>query len=543
MESPVKRAALLSVSDRTGLVPFARVLLECGFTLLTTSGTNKVLAAEGIPTLPIEEYTGQREILDGRVKTLHPKIHGGLLAKRDATHHIAQLEEEGILPIDVAVVNLYPFTQNLSGEAAQNPAKMIELIDIGGPTMIRAAAKNFSYVLPLIDPRDYEAAGAYLKAQVARGLTVKDSAEDKAFRARLASKVFTQIANYNLQIAKYLTHVSYTEGSEGPVASADIAQQLALGPTEGFVLTKAQDLRYGENPHQKATFYSVVGREDRGWQQLNGKELSYNNLLDFDAALKLIRTIKNEQPAACIMKHLNPCGAARGATLLDALHRAKRGDPRSHFGGVLAFSQEVTLDVAKAVREDFAEIVLAPSYTAEALSYLQENKNLRVIKVSVETPATLACEVRAVEGGILIQQEDRAVSSIEQGTLVSQTAASPDQKADLAFAWSVCAHVKSNAIVLVKDQMLVGVGAGQMSRIDSVELAISKAKTHGHSLLGAVCASDAFFPFPDSVDTLAREGVKAIIAPSGAKRDSDTIASVNSSGVALIFAGDRHFRH
>ena len=538
----MKKAALLSVSDRTGLIEFAKVLVECGYTLLATSGTTKALKEAGVPTLPIEEYTGQKEILDGRVKTLHPKIHGGLLAKRDNPEHMKQLEAEGILPIDIAVINLYPFIQNLSSENARVPAKMTELIDIGGPTMIRAAAKNYLHVLPVIDPADYADVGAYLKKSSLHG-TASDSASDKELRRKLSVKVFTEIANYNLQIAKYISNVRFEEGAQGAIATVDLSDDLAMGDTAGIVLSRAQGLRYGENPHQTASFYSVVGEGKASWEQLNGKELSYNNLLDFDAALRLIRGLAGTSAAACIMKHLNPCGAARAGTLLEALHRSKRGDPRSHFGGVLAFSEEVTLEVAKAVREDFAEIVLAQSYSGEALTYLRENKNLRVLKVPVQSSGKPRHEFRVVEGGVLIQKEDLAISSIAEAPVVSERIPTEGEKRDLAFAWNVCAHVKSNAIVIAKDEMLLGVGAGQMSRIDSIELALSKANTHGHDLKNAVCASDAFFPFPDSIETLGKAGISAVVAPSGAKRDGESISAANKLGVALLFASDRHFRH
>ncbi len=533
----MKKAALLSVSDRTGLLEFAKCLTECGFTLLATSGTTKFLKENGISTYPIEEYTGQKEILDGRVKTLHPKIHGGLLAKRDNPEHLKQLESEGIMPIDIAVINLYPFVQNLNSESAKDPAKMTELIDIGGPTMIRAAAKNFKHVLPVIDPKDYAEVSQYLRAGGSNAS--KRSAADLELRRKLSAKVFTTLAHYNLEIAKYLTHVQFTEQG----AEVDLSDALSMGETAGIVLSRTQSLRYGENPHQKASLYRDLGAGTRSWEQLNGKELSYNNLLDFDAALKLIRSLSNGEPTACIIKHLNPCGAARGTTLLEALKRAKRGDPRSHFGGILAFSAAVTKEVADDIRGDFAEIVLAPAYEPEALAILQGNKNLRVIKVPVLPSKEPRYEMRVVEGGVLIQEEDTSLSSVKEGEIVSSRPPSTQEASDLDFAWRVCSQVKSNSIALVKDGTLVGVGAGQMSRIDSVELAISKARTHEHDLRGAVCASDAFFPFPDSVETLAKAGVTAIIAPGGAKRDPETIEVAKKQSIALVFAKDRHFKH
>jgi phosphoribosylaminoimidazolecarboxamide formyltransferase / IMP cyclohydrolase len=539
-EIPVKKAALLSVSDRSGLVEFATVLRDCGYVLLATSGTTKFLSEHGVASTPIEEYTGQKEILDGRVKTLHPKIHAGLLAKRDNPEHVRQLEAEGILPIDVAVVNLYPFIQNLNSENAKNPAKMVELIDIGGPTMIRAAAKNHRFVLPVIDPADYPQVAEYLKSA---SLSSKDSAQGLELRRVLAAKVFTRIAHYNLEIAKYLTHVQVNETAGQATVSVDMSDDFAMGETAGLVLSRLQSLRYGENPQQEAALYRDLSQPTATWEQLHGKELSYNNLLDFDASLRLIRTLDGPSPCACIIKHLNPCGAARGATLLEALQKAKRGDPRSHFGGILAFNQRVGADVANAVREDFAEIVVAPDFEPEALEVLKTSKNLRLLRVPMETAAARRFEVRVVEGGVLIQENDHTLSDVREAKQVSKRAPSAVELRDLEFAWRVCGHVKSNAIVLVKDETLVGVGAGQMSRIDSVELAISKAHTHKHDLKGAVCASDAFFPFPDNVEALGEAGIQAVIAPSGAKRDQDAVTAADTRGMALLFALDRHFRH
>ncbi len=538
----MQKAALLSVSDRTGLVEFAQALHDCGYVLLATSGTTKFLGEHGVATLPIEEYTGQKEILDGRVKTLHPKIHAGLLAKRDNPEHLQQLAAEGIMLIDVAVVNLYPFIQNLNSANAQTPAKMIELIDVGGPTMIRAAAKNHKFVLPVIDPADYAAAAVYLRAHALNGSPI-DSVADLELRRALAAKVFTRIANYDLEIAKYLTHVHIGDKAGEALAEVSATDEFMMGETAGMVLSRVQELRYGENPHQKATLYRNLSSTSPGWEQLNGKELSYNNLLDFDAALRLIRSLGSQEPCACIIKHLNPCGAARGSSLLVALQRAKSGDPRSHFGGILAFNQSVTADVARDIREDFAEIVLAPDFEPEALTILKTSKNLRILKVSIAAPAKRRFDVRVIEGGVLMQEEDARLSDVREAKAVSSRSPREEELHDLDFAWKVCAQVKSNSIVLVRNQTLIGTGAGQMSRIDSVELAISKARLHGHDLQGAVCASDAFFPFADSVETLGAAGIRAIVAPGGAKRDDETIAAANASQIALIFTADRHFRH
>ncbi|MBN8550815.1 MAG: bifunctional phosphoribosylaminoimidazolecarboxamide formyltransferase/IMP cyclohydrolase [Deltaproteobacteria bacterium] len=514
-----KRAALLSVSDRTGLEEFARALDSLGYVLLTTSGTAKFLTSVGITSMLVEEYTGQKEILDGRVKTLHPKIHAGLLARRDDAAHMKQLSDEGIMPIDVAAVNLYPFVQNLTTANADNPARMIEFVDVGGPTMIRAAAKNHASVFPVIDPADY--------ARVAEMLRNKVSVEESlALRRALAVKVFTQLAYDSLEIAKYFSSVG---------------QQEAFPPIHGVVLERQQGLRYGENPHQQALFYKAVGSPESRWKQLHGKELSYNNLLDFDAALRVIKEFPSSTATAVIMKHLNPCGAAIADSLQDALKKAKRCDPRSHFGGVIAFNQTVSAAVAEDVKEDFAEIVIAPAFDDAALAILQRSKNLRIM--TYDAAEGRGPEIRRAAGGYLLQRGDEGVSNVASLEVVSKRAPTAQELKDLQFAWMLCSHVKSNAITIAKEGMLVGVGAGQMSRVDSVELALAKAKRHEHDLQGAVAASDAFFPFTDSVETLAAQGITAVIAPSGAKRDSDVVETANRLNVALVFAPDRHFRH
>ena len=535
----MKKAALLSVFDRTGVVEFAKFLSSKGYVLLTTSGTGKALNEAGIANTPVEDYTGQKEILDGRVKTLHPKIHAGLLAKRQDPKHMAQLEADGIYPIDVVAVNLYPFIQSLQTEAAEDPVKMIDVIDVGGPTMIRAAAKNFRSIFAMIDPGDYRRAMEIIEYEST------DVSSELKFRCELAAKVFSRVADYDLQIAKYFSNVSFEAVGEASRVHVQRENNFQLGAVSGVALVQAQELRYGENPHQKAAFYRPVGSIDQGWRQLWGKELSYNNLLDFTAVLNLVRGFNAEPdpatPTAVIVKHLNPCGVASSYTLLEALKRAKRGDPRSHFGGVLAFNGDVTVEVANDIREDFAEIVVAPSYDPAALEILKTSKNLRIIEASIK--ARNMIELRSVEGGYLMQQGDPGVSLVSNARVVSQVRPSAPQLLDLQFAWTVCAHVKSNAIVLAKDQMLLATGAGQMSRIDSVEVALLKSKIHQHNLEGAVAASDAFFPFPDSIATLAHAGITAIIAPGGAKRDNDAITEANKHNVALLFAEDRHFKH
>ncbi|MBX7143809.1 MAG: bifunctional phosphoribosylaminoimidazolecarboxamide formyltransferase/IMP cyclohydrolase [Oligoflexia bacterium] len=519
----MKRAALLSVSDRTGLEAFARGLQSLGYVLLTTSGTAKFLAGVGIATVAIEEYTGQKEILDGRVKTLHPKIHAGLLARRDDVAHMRQIESDGILPIDIAAVNLYPFVKNLSGSNASDPEHMIEFVDVGGPTMIRAAAKNHASVYPVIDPADYPAVLEVLAGRASKQVS------ELEFRRALAVKVFTQLGYDSLEIARYFS------------SSGKVTDQSALSPISGVVLQKAQELRYGENPHQQAAFYTAVGATELPWKQLHGKELSYNNLLDFDAIVRIIQEFPQTQPAVVIVKHLNPCGAAVAATSEEALKMAKRCDPRSHFGGIIAFNQVVDEQSALGVKEDFAEIVVAPGFEPRALELLQKNKNIRLLQADLKSRTQF--EFRTAAGGYLIQQRDQSASDISSLEVMSDRKPSKQELADLQLAWRLCSHVKSNAIVIVNQGLLIGVGAGQMSRIDSVELAIAKARKHGHTLNGAVAASDAFFPFTDSLETLAGVGVQAVVAPAGAKRDEDVVQMAKQLGISLIFAKDRHFRH
>ena len=521
----MKKAALLSVSDKTGLIDFARGLQELGYELLSSAGTARHLIEAKIDVLSIEKYTGQKEILDGRVKTLHPKIHAGLLARRDVAQHMSELESNGISPIDIAVINLYPFLEQLGTPSASDPLKMIEYIDIGGPAMIRAAAKNHLAVLAVIDPTDYvEVLGALRSGTIPIQL-----------RRRLAVKVFSTLANYNLEIARYFSSVS-EESSAQPGREHG-------GPVDGLVLSRVEELRYGENPQQRAAFYTVVGSKNttRSWEQLGGKQLSYNNLLDFDAALGLVRCFKT-RPTALIVKHLNPCGVGQGADLVEALRRAKQGDPRSHFGGIIAFNHPVNTALAAEIREDFAEIVLAPAFDSAALKLLQKNANLRIMRVELEATG-VRYDFRCVEGGVLVQERDPGVSSVREARLMTARAPGDDELTAVQFAWSICAHVKSNAIVIARDGMLLAVGAGQMSRVDSAELALSKARAHGHDLHGAVAASDAFFPFADAAECLIKAGITCIIAPAGSKKDAELVAAVDRLGASLLFAQDRHFRH
>jgi len=526
----MQKMALLSVSDQGGIADFARSLHTAGYTLLATSGTGKALASANVPFVSVESYTGLAELLDGRVKTLHPKIHGGILARRDQKHHLEQLEQGSIAPIDVVVVNLYPFTKYLESERAQNPEEMTELVDVGGPTMIRAAAKNHRFVLPVIDPADYSRIAKLL----AQG---RGDPFPLELRRELAAKVFTALSAYDGAIGRYFASLGETVASP---------QEKSFPPQVSLSLAKDADLRYGENPHQSAAVYRVTSStvetlRGASWRQLGGKELSYNNMLDFDAGLRLLADLPGDQPAVAILKHLNPCGVATADSVSAAIERAKQCDPRSHFGGILVINREVDREAAEEIRGDFAEIVVAPKYSAEALQVLQTSKNLRILEVSMQQLS--GYEMRTVAGSLLIQEPDVARSSITDSLRVTPRKATDDELADLDMAWRICSHVKSNAIVLVRGGLLIGVGAGQMSRIDSIELAIRKAKLHGHLLVGAVAASDAFFPFPDSIDALAAEGISCVVSPAGARRDDDVKAAATAKNVSLFFATDRHFRH
>jgi phosphoribosylaminoimidazolecarboxamide formyltransferase/IMP cyclohydrolase len=440
------------------------------------------------------------------------------------------MEEAGIAPIDVVVVNLYPFTKYLESDRAQDAEKMTELVDVGGPTMIRAAAKNHRFVLPLIDPSDYSAVIEQLAT--AKADTDPFSLE---FRRTLAAKVFGTLSAYDAAISGYF--FSVVKGRE---------ETGSFPATCTVSLTKQSDLRYGENPHQKAALYTATSSDVEmltgpRWTQLGGKELSYNNMLDLDAAVRLLSDLPTGSPVVAILKHLNPCGVARGVDVSDAIQRAKQCDPRSHFGGIVVINREVDRNAAEQIREDFAELVVAPSFSEQALSVLRTSKNLRILQI--DGFSISGYEVRSVIGGLLVQQPDINRSQVTHAMLASSRTPTDDELADLDLAWRIVGHVKSNAIVLVRDGLLVGVGAGQMSRVDSVELAIKKAKLHGHLLDGAVAASDAFFPFADSIETLSEVGVTAVVSPAGSRRDSEVQEAADARGVSLFFTSDRHFRH
>lgn len=489
MARPVERA-ILSVSDKTGIVDLAKALRAKGVEILSTGGTADHLKAAGVEVTPISKWSGAPEVLGGRVKTLTPKVFGAILFDRSKADHQADIDKLSIPPIDLVVVNLYPFEQTIARDGV-TIAEAIEQIDIGGPSMLRAAAKNHRFVLPLCDPSLYQ---DFLRE-------FESGAISDGFRLRCAVAVFEKTSRYDATIAAFLS------GGQPPSAVA---------------------LRYGENPHQSARF---IGRP---LNQLHGKELSYNNLLDLDAAMRLSNAFA--QPAACVIKHTNPCGVARRATVADALRAAIDADPVSAFGGIVGVNREFDAACAAAVESLFLEVIVAPSFSAEARESLTKKKNLRLI---VASPPSNAVDVRSAAGGVLEQSVDR-VSGRDTWKVVTDKQPTPAEMDGLEFAWIVCAHVKSNAIVLTNESQSIGIGAGQMSRVDAAKVAIMKATAPTE---GAFAASDAFFPFRDGLDIIADAGVRAIIQPGGSVRDAEVIAAANERGVAMVFTGERHFRH
>lgn len=530
------RRALLSVSDKTGLVDLARVLTELGVALISTGGTRKALEEAHLAVRDISDLTGFPEILDGRVKTLHPRVHGGILAVRDNPQHEATLRKQEIEPIDLVVCNLYPFESTVA-RAGSSRHEIIENIDIGGPTLVRAAAKNYRDVAILTDPGQYGAAIEELRAN--RGaLTL-------ATRERLAAAAFARIAAYDRAISKYFQDLA----SRKPEAAGE-----ALASTFPEVLSlefeRRTSLRYGENPHQQAAFYVEPGCRApcvATAECLHGKELSFNNLLDLDSALNLVREFS--EPAAVVIKHNNPCGAAVSATLAEAFSRAYEGDPVSAYGGVFGFNREVDEATATQVTEPnrFVECVIAPAYSEAAFRLLTTRptwkKSVRLLRtgpLSAMEGQSRTLDYRRIDGGLLVQSRDRTADDFAQLRVVTKRAPTATELADLKFAWHVCKHVKSNAIVLARSGMAVGVGAGQMSRVDSVHLAVRKA---GDRVRGSVMASDAFFPFRDNIDEAARFGVTAVVQPGGSMRDQDSIQACDEHGLAMVLTGVRHFRH
>ena len=514
--------ALISVSDKTGLVEFARMLGEFGVEILSTGGTAKLLGESGIVVREVADYTGFPEMLDGRVKTLHPKVHGGILGRRDLPEHVAAMASHGIPPIDMVVVNLYPFQQTVAKSHCPLD-EAIENIDIGGPTMVRAAAKNYRHVAVVTDPADYPALAAELLAN--------SGALSAGRRFELARKAFSHTAQYDGAISNYLT-------------ALDEAGERGRFPGKlNLQLSKLQDLRYGENPHQSAAFYSeqpVPEGTLASYAQLQGKELSYNNIGDADAAWECVKVF--DAPTCVIVKHANPCGVATAGSTLDAYRRAFATDPTSAFGGIIAFNRPVDEETAKAVSGQFVEVVIAPAYSDGARSVFESKANVRLLSVALANGGN-ALDMKRVGGGLLVQSPDARNITAADLRVVTKVKPTPVQLDDLLFAFRVAKFVKSNAIVFCGHGQTLGVGAGQMSRVDSTRIAAIKAQNAGLSLKGSVAASDAFFPFRDGLDVIAEAGATAVIQPGGSLRDDEVIAAADEHGIAMVLTGFRHFRH
>jgi phosphoribosylaminoimidazolecarboxamide formyltransferase / IMP cyclohydrolase len=510
-----QKRALISVSDKSGIVEFAKSLVELGFEIVSTGGTKKSLQENGVPVMGVSDVTGFPEILEGRVKTLNPYIHGGLLAKHGEESHQQQLAEHHITPIQVVCVNLYPFKETISKQDA-TVEDAIENIDIGGPAMLRASAKNHEYVTVLVDPSDYATVLTELK---------ENGATSKETRRRLAAKVFRHTAAYDSLISQYMTELVQEETPENITVTYELAQ----------------GLRYGENPHQKAAFY----RKPLGSKfsiahakQLHGKELSYNNINDADAALQIINEFS--EPAAVAVKHMNPCGVGTGESIFTAFEKAFEADTVSIFGGIIALNREVDECTARKLHEIFLEIIIAPSFSTEALEILQAKKNLRLLTVPFEKQSTPDKKLVSVQGGLLVQEEDYFTLDHAELRVVTKREPSAQEWKSLKLGWKVVKHVKSNAIVVAKDEMTIGIGAGQMNRVGSAKIALEQA---GEKANGAAMASDAFFPMDDTVEAAAKAGVTAIIQPGGSIRDEDSIKKADEYGIAMVFTGIRHFKH
>jgi len=514
------RRALLSVSNKDGLLEFAQALHQRGVAMLSTGGTATLLERAGVPVTQVSSHTGFPEIMDGRVKTLHPKIHGGLLGRRNVDD--AVMRQHGIEPIDLLVVNLYPFAATIAKPGCSYE-DAIENIDIGGPAMVRAAAKNHDRVAVIVDPADY--------AAVLDELARTDGALSEATRKRLAAKAFAHTASYDSAVASYLARVN-DAGGEFP-------QSLALQ------FQKRMDLRYGENPHQTAAFYrapDAQGASIGSARQLQGRTLSYNNIADGDTALECVRQFA--EPACVIVKHANPCGVAIASDALAAYDRAFKTDPTSAYGGIIAFNRKLTADIARTILDrQFVELIIAPEVDADALEICKRRENVRVLVTDGLAASNARHEYRSVDGGLLVQTRDQGMVGKADLKVVTKRQPTPAELDDLLFAWQVCKYVKSNAIVYVKERMTVGVGAGQMSRVYSSRIAAMKAKDEGLTVAGAVMASDAFFPFRDGLDVAAEFGIKAVIQPGGSMRDNEVIAAADEHGMAMVLTGMRHFRH
>jgi phosphoribosylaminoimidazolecarboxamide formyltransferase/IMP cyclohydrolase len=503
--------ALLSVSDKRGIEAFAAGLVELGYEIVSTGNTARTLAAAGIPVRPVSDVTGFPEILGGRVKTLHPAIHAGILARRDDPGHMAALDVHGIAPIDIVAVNLYPFSETIARPDVSF-AEAIEQIDIGGPALVRAAAKNHDSVLVVVSPDDYDPVLTALRSE----------AVTPDLRRRLAARAFAHTAAYDAAIAAYLSDEPFPE-------------------TLPLAFRKAQDLRYGENPHQRAALY---GEFHTFFEQLHGRELSYINILDIAAVQGLIEEFDPQKGAAlAIVKHTNPCGVGIGATPLEAWEKAFATDREAPFGGIIAVNQTLDLPLAQAIDEIFSEIVIAPAFADDALALLRKKKNRRLMRALRPVRLARGLAYHSVPGGLLAQEPDFAPLDEEPFQVVTQRAPTETERVALRFAWRVVKHVKSNAIVFAAADRTLGIGAGQMSRVDSTRVAVWKAQNAGLSLAGSVIASDALFPFPDSVEIAAAAGATAVIQPGGSVRDDEVIAAANRLGMAMVFTGRRHFLH
>ena len=519
------RQALISVSDKTGVLEFARALASLNVRLLSTGGTARLLAENGLEVTEVADYTGFPEMLDGRVKTLHPKVHGGILARRDFPAHMQALAVHDIPTIDMVVVNLYPFQQTVA-QAQCSLEDAIENIDIGGPAMLRSSAKNHKDVVVICDPADYDQVLSEMRA--GQGDVSYDT------RFGLAKKVFAHTAQYDGAITNYLSAL-------GP--DRQHATRSAYPETLNLQFTKVQDMRYGENPHQSAAFYrdtAPVAGALANYRQLQGKELSYNNIADADAAWECVKTFDGS--ACVIIKHANPCGVALGVDAADAYAKALQTDPTSAFGGIIAFNVEVDAKAAEAVAKQFVEVLIAPSFTNEARKLFEAKQNVRLLEIPLGH-ASNAFDIKRVGGGLLLQAPDAKQVAADEFTVVSKKQPTPQQLQDMLFAWRVAKYVKSNAIVFCGNGMTLGVGAGQMSRVDSARIASIKAQNANLSLAGSAVASDAFFPFRDGLDVVVAAGATAVVQPGGSMRDQEVIDAADEQGVVMAFTGVRHFRH
>lgn len=509
------KRALVSVSDKTNLVPFVSSLVELGYEIISTGGTKKALEAAGIKTIGISEVTDFPEIMDGRVKTLHPKVHGALLCVRDNPDHVRQIEELGIQYIDLVCVNLYPFKETVQKPGVSHE-EIIENIDIGGPSMLRSASKNYKFIPVLCDPSDYDAVVKELRENGETSLTTREY---------LAAKVFRHTASYDTMIASYLTERT---GEKYP---------------EKFTITfdKVQELRYGENPHQSAAFYKGMNPQYSlaNAKQLHGKELSYNNIQDGNAAIEILKDFEG-QPAVVGLKHMNPCGVGIGKTIEEAWDKAYEADPVSIFGGIVAFNEPIHASVAEKLSKIFLEIIIAPAFDEDAFEILSKKKNIRLMQLDTSLEVNAKYKVTNVNDGLLVQDIDDHKITAEDLRCVTNRKPTEEELEQLLFAWKVVKHVKSNAIVLVKDNMTIGVGAGQMNRVGAVKIAIEQA---GEKAKGSIMSSDAFFPMPDTVEEAVKAGVTAIIQPGGSIKDQLSIDVCNEHGIAMVYTGVRHFKH